>query len=271
MNTPYKIKAPSVISFSGGRSSGYMLYKIIEAYQGDLPEGIEVVFCNTGLEHNATYEFIHQFSEHYQIKINWVEYDLDKDQKQKFKIVDYHSASRNGEPFSKLNDKYQRLPNPVQRYCTGKLKIITNRFFLKSLGWSEWDICIGLRADERRRVNNYHAEVKYETPVFPMYEAGDDQSDVNSFWKGNSFDLRLPHNSNVWGNCVGCHLKGLGILYSIAELDPKQLNWWAEQENKHQSKFNVNRPSYQKIIQGAKNQGSFDFGDQDTIPCFCTD
>ena len=34
---PYKILEPTVISFSGGRSSAYMLYKILEANNG-LPE-----------------------------------------------------------------------------------------------------------------------------------------------------------------------------------------------------------------------------------------
>jgi 3'-phosphoadenosine 5'-phosphosulfate sulfotransferase (PAPS reductase)/FAD synthetase len=271
MNNPYFIEPPASINFSGGRSSGFMLHNIIEAHQGDLPEGIEVVFCNTGLEHKATYDFIHEFSEQYKIKINWIEYHLDEDQKQTFKVVDYGSASRSGEPFSLLNNKYERLPNPVQRYCTGKLKIITNRLFLKSFKWSAWDACIGLRADEQRRVNKYNAEVKYETPIFPMYEAGHDQNDVNAFWKKNAFDLKLPHDSNIWGNCVGCHLKGIDKLYSIAEEDPSQLQWWADQENLHQNRFRKDRPSYEKIIQGAKNQGSFNFVEEDTIPCFCTD
>ena len=70
---PYLINPPASINFSGGRSSAFMLHNIIEAHQGCLPEGIEVVFCNTGLEHKGTYDIIHDFSEHYKIKINWIE------------------------------------------------------------------------------------------------------------------------------------------------------------------------------------------------------
>jgi hypothetical protein len=33
---PYLIEAPALISFSGGRTSGYMLKQIIEAYGGIL-------------------------------------------------------------------------------------------------------------------------------------------------------------------------------------------------------------------------------------------
>lgn len=267
---PYLIDSPAVISFSGGRSSGFMLWNILEAYDHQLPDDIKVVFCNTGLEHEETYNFIHRIEQNW-CDVTWLEYDLDSEKKQTFKIVDYDSASRLGEPFSLLNNKYKRLPNPVQRYCTGKLKIITNRLFLKSLKWSSWDACIGLRADEQRRVNNYHEDVKYVTHIFPMYEAGHDKNDVNAFWVKNPFDLKLPHNSNIWGNCVGCHLKGIGKLYAIAEQAPEHLQWWADQENLHQNQFRRDRPFYKNIIQSAKNQGSFNFDDEDTIPCFCTD
>jgi len=46
MKNPYKIEGPALISFSGGRTSGYMLYKILEAYDGKLPNDIHVVFAN---------------------------------------------------------------------------------------------------------------------------------------------------------------------------------------------------------------------------------
>ena len=122
MKNPYQIEGPAVVSFSGGRSSGFMLWNILQAHGGTLPEDIKVIFCNTGLEHHETYEFIHRIEENW-CPVIWLEYDLDLDQKQIFKVVDYGSASRTGEPFSLLNKKYGRLPNPVHRYCTGKLKI----------------------------------------------------------------------------------------------------------------------------------------------------
>ena len=36
-----------LISFSGGRTSGYMLHRILEA-NGDLPDRVKVLFANTG-------------------------------------------------------------------------------------------------------------------------------------------------------------------------------------------------------------------------------
>ena len=48
MYDPFKINGPALISFSGGRTSAYLLYRIVEAYQGDLPDDIFVTFANTG-------------------------------------------------------------------------------------------------------------------------------------------------------------------------------------------------------------------------------
>ena len=40
MLNPYLIKGPALISFSGGRTSGYMLNHILEAHGGRLPDDV---------------------------------------------------------------------------------------------------------------------------------------------------------------------------------------------------------------------------------------
>lgn len=35
---PYRVPRPAVVSFSGGRTSAYMLKHIVDAYGGELPE-----------------------------------------------------------------------------------------------------------------------------------------------------------------------------------------------------------------------------------------
>ena len=51
------------VSFSGGRTSAFMLYKILEAQNWVLPERCRVVFTNTGREMPETYDFVQRCSD----------------------------------------------------------------------------------------------------------------------------------------------------------------------------------------------------------------
>ena len=50
VSDPFLLDTPAAIHFSGGRTSAYMLRRHLDAYGGTLPEGVRVVFCNTGKE-----------------------------------------------------------------------------------------------------------------------------------------------------------------------------------------------------------------------------
>jgi predicted phosphoadenosine phosphosulfate sulfurtransferase len=56
--TPYLIPGPACISFSGARTSGYMLRQIVDAYGGTLPDDVIVAFMNTG-KREETLRFVH--------------------------------------------------------------------------------------------------------------------------------------------------------------------------------------------------------------------
>ena len=88
---PYKIEPPFVISFSGGRTSGYMLRKILDAYDGVLPADGYVIFANTGKEHFKTLDFVHQIETEW-TKIIWIEY---RHRPQNFEIVSSPSLCKN--------------------------------------------------------------------------------------------------------------------------------------------------------------------------------
>ena len=93
------------ISFSGGRTSAYMLYKILEANDG-LPNRVKVIFTNTGREMEQTLDFVQECSHRWKVDIVWLEYDI-VDGEVTYKTVNHNSASRNGEPFEKLIFKYK--------------------------------------------------------------------------------------------------------------------------------------------------------------------
>ena len=87
---PYKIVEPTCISFSGGRTSAYMLYKVLEAHGMILPTEAIVCFANTGKEDEATLRFVQDCSEQWNVPITWLEYaEVD------YTIVNFETASRN--------------------------------------------------------------------------------------------------------------------------------------------------------------------------------
>ena len=98
---PYKLPDKNVmISFSGGRTSGFMLHEILQA-NGGLPDRAKVLFANTGREMPETLDFVHECSERWNVPITWLEYAR-RENKVTFDVVNHNSASRDGEPFNTL-------------------------------------------------------------------------------------------------------------------------------------------------------------------------
>jgi 3'-phosphoadenosine 5'-phosphosulfate sulfotransferase (PAPS reductase)/FAD synthetase len=199
MSNPFQILEPTCISFSGGRTSAYMLYKVLEAHQMSLPDEAVVCFANTGKEDNATLEFVNECSLRWNVPITWLEFTL-QDEESAFKVVDFLTASRNGEPFEAVIKRYQPyLPNGRARYCSSHMKTRTMHRYLHSIGWESWDTFIGIRADEPRRVSKFranpHPETKHETVCLPLAQANVSAKDVGKFWQEQDFDLKLPDHA----------------------------------------------------------------------------
>jgi 3'-phosphoadenosine 5'-phosphosulfate sulfotransferase (PAPS reductase)/FAD synthetase len=121
----------TVVSFSGGRTSAYMLRQVLDN-NADLGDLI-LTFANTGKEHPATLDFVQECSVRWGVPIVWREF---RDDERGFAIVDYETASRNGEPFEALIRKRNYLPNPVIRFCTIDLKIRVIHKYLRMVGCS---------------------------------------------------------------------------------------------------------------------------------------
>ena len=227
---PYRVPRPAVISFSGGRTSAYMLKHIVDAYGGRLPNDIAVVFANTGLERRETLDFIDTCATAWGVPIVWVEYDWDAPHRTR--LVDYRTASRKGEPYAALIERKGFVPNATLRYCTGFLKRDRIESYARyRLGLKRWHSVVGLRADEPRRVWRMRAmDCGSRTggrAALPLADARVAERDVLAWWKDQPFDLALPGYA---GNCACCFLKGRGKLMHIIREDPSLADWWIEQE-----------------------------------------
>ena len=215
------------ISFSGGRTSGYMLHQIAEA-NGGIPDRCKVVFANTGREMPQTLDFVQDCGDRWGIPITWVEY---LDAAPRFAVVSHNSASRNGEPFEALIRRRKYLPNQQARFCTGDLKVKPSAKYLISLGWDKWMSALGIRADEMRRVNREPQRERWQR-WYPLADAGITKHHVMAFWKKQPFDLRLPNvkGNTALGNCDGCFLKSEATLAMLARDYPERHAWWERME-----------------------------------------
>lgn len=281
----YEIDGPTCISFSGGRTSAYMLKQFLDA--NETQENMVVCFANTGKEDEATLRFVDRCSQQWNVPIAWIEHHAEKGkprETERVRVVDFATASRKGEPFKKLILKKEYLPNPVTRFCTVELKIRPMHHYLKSLGWDEYDMATGIRADEQRRVAKIRArgsssESKSASMILPLADAGVSVQDVSEFWEHQGFDLELPNmnGKTMHGNCDLCFLKGANQIVSLIAEKPTRAIWWAEMEALALASapsgavFRSDRPSYAAMLKFTADQRPL-FDDQtESIECFCGD
>jgi 3'-phosphoadenosine 5'-phosphosulfate sulfotransferase (PAPS reductase)/FAD synthetase len=280
MRDPFKIDGPTCISFSGGRTSAYMLWRVLQSNDG-LPAEARVCFANTGKEDEATLRFVRECAIRWNVPITWLEYRNDESG---FAVVDYMTACRDGQPFEAIIRKRQYLPNPVTRFCTSELKIRPMHKFVRSLGWSELDQFIGIRADEHRRVSKIRArghstESKDETMCMPLADAGVTVQEVNSFWQAQPFNLELltVGGRTLAGNCDLCFLKPPAQRLSLITERPARATWWIAMESlgiasrPDGARFCKDGPSYADMAQFAAEQRDMFDPDEEALACFCGD
>lgn len=265
--TPFHIDGPAVVSFSGGRTSAYMLRRILDAHGGTLPVDVHVLFANTGKERTETLDFVQACAEAWSVVVHWIEY-AGRTADGGFAERSYDTASRNGEPFADLIQARSYLPNPVTRFCTTELKIRPMRNWMRAHGIDDgaWTNVVGIRADEPRRVARLRGrnnEGRWDVAM-PLADAGVTVADVMTFWSAQPFDLQLRQSE---GNCDLCFLKGYRKRANIVRDRPDLAVWWMEQEQRIGKTFRRDTPSYAAMLA----QPDLFTHAEDLIECYCTD
>lgn len=305
----FLMEAPCALGISGGRTSGYMLYRILEAHGGKLPEGVLAIFQNTGKERDETLEFLHEIETRWDVPLVWLEYMSPPilgmaPRHARYRVVDHETAFRdswpdthNGRrrPFNALFDTfthYRRkaknlppvIPNARQRICTAGMKMKTQYKYLRDLGWDYWDGAAGIRADEPRRVANARLALKTDRadPVFPLATASVTEEEVMEFWSQQPFDLQLQQGE---GNCDLCFLKSVPVQLSLLHKYPERADWWIAREEETGDVFrrdlsrNTKGPrGFKKMLARAQSLTEEKIEElrasgayPDSLPCSCTD
>jgi 3'-phosphoadenosine 5'-phosphosulfate sulfotransferase (PAPS reductase)/FAD synthetase len=217
-----------VISFSGGRTSGYMTKKILDTKAGEYE--IKVIFANTGFENEATFQFVHDCDTQFGFNTVWLEGVTNEEMGvgMSHKLVTFETASRNGEPFEEMIQKYG-ITNMQSPQCTRNLKRYPIESYLKSIGWGkrDYDLAIGIRTDELRRVK----DDKSRSVVYPLVDwFPADKQDVLDWWEDQAFDLQLLEHQ---GNCKTCWKKSMSKLMRLHDEDPTQFDFFERMEEKY--------------------------------------
>ena len=271
---PFHIVGPAVLSFSGGRTSAYMLWRILRAHNGALPEDVLPVFANTGREMPATLDFVRDCEAAWKVSVAWVEfrhgYPPSGTRRVRWaEVVDHNSASRNGEPFEMLLESKGIVPDRSRRFCTTQLKVFTIERHVRAIrGWRRWTNVIGFRADENVRIERKRA-FENDTPgptkaTFPLADAGVQKLDVIRFWRRQPFDLQLDADGDG-GNCDGCFMFGSDRLGRMFLKYPERMAWWPAQEKRFGTKTMAPGRSYASVRDVALNQGTLPW--DDASPC----
>lgn len=250
---PYRITGPALISFSGGRTSAFMLHEILRAHDGKLPDDVVVAFANTGKEKEATLRFVHECGVRWGLDIVWLEFVTDLKRvgpAGRIQRVGHNSASRNGEPLDRLIARKKALFSTLKgRWCTERAKVQTLIDYMEALGHAPGSFTevIGFRSDEYDRVvelplKERNVERQF---AFPLAKAGVRKVDVERFWWGESrsyetseqpqgFDLMLRKGT---GNCDHCPFLSDKSRIARARLDPEGLAWWRRHEEEKNFAF----------------------------------
>lgn len=218
-----------LVSFSGGETSAYMLWWILKNWSNKYD--VKVVFANTGQENEETLLFIEKCSSYFKVDVVWVEAVVNPENKKgtTHKIVNFETASRNGEPFEYVIAKYG-IPNPATPHCNRELKLNPLKSYLKSIGWKKYYTAIGIRVDEFDRMNSKRKERRLLYPLIsykPM-----NKGKINQWWNLQPFRLLLK---GYQGNCKTCWKKSDAKLYTLINENRSQFDFFEEMEKKYGS------------------------------------
>ena len=158
-----------LLSFSGGRSSAYMVYNILNSDYYNENFEFKIIFANTGKEHTETLNFVHQCEKWFKKEIIWLEAKhlnenalpfSKKGWKVKYQLVNFKNASRNGEPFEEMCSVIG-IPCSSAPFCSDQLKRKPIEAYLKDIGWKNYYKAIGIQSDELDRMNENFKKKKY--------------------------------------------------------------------------------------------------------------
>lgn len=188
----------NVVSFSGGRTSAYMVYLMEKMRKEGQIENVEYVFMDTGAEHPETYDFVRNVINYFEIDLVCLRTKINEEfgVGPSYSIVSPEDCKQDLKPWHDMLMKYG-APYTGGAFCTDRMKTVPYRKYCDdSFGKGNYCTWLGIRSDEPRRINLAKKGFRYLAEISPMTKG-----DIIGFWQDMPFDLDLDEHL---GNCVFC-------------------------------------------------------------------
>lgn len=218
-----------VVSFSGGRTSAYLVYLIEQMRKsGEWHGNVEYIFMDTGAEHPKTYEFIKKCVDHFGIDLTCLQGDFEQPvgvgHSYKLTPLNLLKFDPTSGPFGSMMVKYG-VPTIASAWCTSRMKEETHdKYCDDKYGAGNYVTWLGIRADEPRRLKiGKNPSLRYMAEITDF-----DKSDILAFWEKMPFDLDIDEHL---GNCVFCFKKSHGKIALAARDAPDLLLNWIDAVN----------------------------------------
>lgn len=199
----------TVVSFSGGRTSAYLCSLIKKLHK----EAV-FVFMDTGAEHPATYEFVKQCNDYFNLNLVCLRAVVNMEQGVGvgYRVVSIDEIGHDLQPWRDMSLKYG-LPYHGGAFCTDRMKTTPCKKYLEDVyGVGNYHLWLGIRVDEQKRLNKKDG-FSYLADISDF-----EKQDILDWWAKMPFDLRIKEHL---GNCVFCIKKGINKVALAAKDEPQ--------------------------------------------------
>lgn len=207
------MEIPQVVSFSGGRTSAYLVYLMEQRRKAG--EDIHYVYMDTGAEHPKTYEFIRNIAKYWNIELHCLRVipDPEMGKASSYEELSVDEIGPDLIPWKRMLNKYGH-PYVGGAFCTDRMKSVPfTKYCQERFGKGNYHTWLGIRADEPSRLR--------DAPGFSyLADISDfEKQDVLDWWEEQTFDLGIQEHL---GNCVFCIKKSMQKV-ALATMDEPEL------------------------------------------------